>query len=548
MELLVPFVLAHIIDQILPQNNLSGLGIWLGILLSFGLVGVLVALLAQYYAAKASVGFANQVNQALFAHISQLSPQTRNKLSKSALASRLTADNLQVQTGLNLFLRLFLRAPIIVFGAMGMAFLISTRLTLIFLVMIVSLFMIVIGISRLSNPAYADLRQLQEGLMSQTDQQLSGFATIRAFDQTNLELSSFATSNQAYKHQALKVAKLANLINPATYLVVNLALMTLLWQGRIGFVSGRLTAGSLIALVNYLLQILQELLKLATMLTNLNQALVSSRRISGIFSLEKENLDALVSGNVGDSLGFTLKHVSLSYQDGEEPALADLTLNLSLGKLTGVVGATGSGKTSFINLLAGLWQPSQGVIEPHFPDKNALSLKDWRQQVSLVSQDKQLLSGSIRQHLTLGMAKEVSDEQLWWALDLAQAKDFISQRPGQLDATIEPFGRNFSGGQRQRLHLARAILQNRPLMILDDATSALDYVTEGQILAAIAEQLPNTRVIMVSQRLKTLQEADQILVLDKGNLVGQGHHEDLLSNCPTYRDLYQSQAREKVQL
>ncbi|MGT2895532.1 ABC transporter ATP-binding protein [Streptococcus entericus] len=544
LELLVPMALSIIIDQVLPQHQPRLLWFWGAGLIGLATFNVLVALLAQYLAAKASVGFATALNQALFHHVTGLSVHQQQALGNSALLTRLTVDVLALQTGLNLFLRLVLRAPIIVFGAVVMAFFISPSLTIIYLSMVAGLFGLAYGLSRRVSATFLFLKQQQEKLFSVISEQLSGMRLIRAFHQIDREQADYSKHQETYTHETIKAANLANLINPGTYIIVNLSLLVLIYQGRQDIFGGQLSAGALVALVNYLLQILQELLKMMSLTASLSQAWVSGQRIRGLFLEEEENLHQTYPIDHQSVLGYELETVGLTYGSADYPVLSNLSLTLPLGQFVGIVGTTGAGKSSVVNLLAGLLPPSRGRISLRLSRSSAeLTLAEWRQAVRLVPQKSRLLSGTIRSNLMLGLSAPVSDETLWQALDLAQAKTFVQALPEQLDAPVAPLGANFSGGQRQRLALARALVKPSPVLILDDATSALDYLTEMKVLSAIKAQFPDTLLVMVSQRLKNVMTADQILVLDKGQLVGQGTHQELLRSSAIYQNLYQSQLK-----
>lgn len=545
LELLVPLILAGLIDQVLQGESFSSLLPQLGYLVALAFLGVVVALTAQYYAAKASVHLVKDLSDDLFEHISFLPVQSRQELTQQKLLTTLTADTLQVQTGLNLFLRLFLRAPIIVFGAVVMAFSLSPRLALIFLGMVAILFVAIYGLSLYAQPSYQAVKGKQEMLIETLDEHLSGFRLIRAFNQGKREQKNFTQTNQNYQQAAITAANRSTLINPTTYFIVNLALLILLWQGRLSHLTGLIGAGSLVALVNYLLQILQELLKLTTMIASLNQSLVSLKRIKQIFEMPRENLQTeLVQREA--SFAYQLDQVSLTYHQAEEAALKELDLTIPKGMTLAITGSTGSGKSSLLNLLAGLLSPSQGQVKLGQWSGHLPTLNHWREQVSFVAQKNQLLSGSLRSYLTLVMTEEASDDRLWWALELAQAKDFIKERQGQLDTEIAPYGQNFSGGQKQRLAIAKSLLAKKSIIIWDDVTSALDYVTEHRIITGLRQHFPEVTLIMVTQRIKTLQSADKILVLDKGRLAGFGQHQELLMTSTLYRQFYLSQTGKEA--
>lgn len=539
-ELLVPIIIARIVDTIIPSNNEVNLVLMIGLLFLFAVVGVIVAITAQYFSSKAAVGYTRQLTKDLFKKIMGLSKEDRDKLTTSSLVTRLTSDTYQIQTGINQFLRLFLRAPIIVFGAIIMAFNISSKMTIDFLVMVAILFVIVFTMSHLLNPIYASIRRATDKIVNMTRQQLEGVRVIRAFGQVDKEEREFAAANQNYTDLQLKAGRLSSLVTPLTYLVVNSTLILVIWQGNIQIGKGLLSQGMLIALVNYLLQILTELLKMTMLVTSLNQSFISAKRITEVFEKESEDLATELEEMTSD-FAVSVNDMSFTYPTAAEPSLSHIDFQLNPGDFLGVIGGTGSGKSTLVELLTHLYTPQEGRLAIFQNQKSPKTLGKWRSWVSVVPQKAELFQGTIRSNLTLGMRGDVSDETLWKALDIAQASDFVSEKEGQLDATVEAFGRNFSGGQRQRLTIARAIVQKAPLLILDDSTSALDYLTESKLLTAIHEQLSDTTLILISQRTNSLKAADKILLLDKGHQLGFASHDELLASNELYRDIHYSQ-------
>lgn len=539
-ELLVPIIIARIVDTIIPSNNEVNLVLMIGLLFLFAVVGVIVAITAQYFSSKAAVGYTRQLTKDLFKKIMGLSKEDRDKLTTSSLVTRLTSDTYQIQTGINQFLRLFLRAPIIVFGAIIMAFNISSKMTIDFLVMVAILFVIVFTMSHLLNPIYASIRRATDKIVNMTRQQLEGVRVIRAFGQVDKEEREFAAANQNYTDLQLKAGRLSSLVTPLTYLVVNSTLILVIWQGNIQIGKGLLSQGMLIALVNYLLQILTELLKMTMLVTSLNQSFISAKRITEVFEKESEDLATELEEMTSD-FAVSVNDMSFTYPTAAEPSLSHIDFQLNPGDFLGVIGGTGSGKSTLVELLTHLYTPQEGRLAIFQNQKSPKILGEWRSWVSVVPQKAELFQGTIRSNLTLGMRGDVSDETLWKALDIAQASDFVSEKEGQLDATVEAFGRNFSGGQRQRLTIARAIVQKAPLLILDDSTSALDYLTESKLLTAIHEQLSDTTLILISQRTSSLKAADKILLLDKGHQLGFASHDELLASNELYRDIHYSQ-------
>lgn len=544
LELLVPIIIARIVDTIIPSENKGSLVLMIGLLFLFAIIGVIVALTAQYFSSKAAVGYTRQLTKDLFKKIMGLSKEDRDKLTTSSLVTRLTSDTYQIQTGINQFLRLFLRAPIIVFGAIIMAFNISPKMTLDFLVMVVILFVIVFAMSHLLNPIYAKIRQATDKIVNMTRQQLEGVRVIRAFGQVDKEEKEFAAANQDYTDLQLKAGRLSSLVTPLTYLVVNSTLILVIWQGNLQIGKGLLSQGMLIALVNYLLQILTELLKMTMLVTSLNQSFISAKRITEVFEKESEDL-AMAFEQVLSDYAVCVDDMSFTYPTAAEPSLSHIDFKLNPGDFLGVIGGTGSGKSTLVDLLVRLYTPQAGSLAIFQNHQSPKTLGQWRSWVNVVPQKAELFQGTIRSNLTLGINREVSDDELWRALDIAQASDFVSEKEGQLDAVVESFGRNFSGGQRQRLTIARALVQKAPLLILDDSTSALDYLTEAKLLSAIHEKLSDVTLILISQRTNSLKAADKILLLDKGQQLGFASHEELLADNDVYRAIHYSQHQKE---
>lgn len=547
-ELLVPLVIAGIVDTTIPNKDQNHLFMMIFLLFGLAFVGVVVAVSAQYFSSRAAVGYAQGLTNNLYAKIMRLSKEKRDEIGTSSLVTRLTGDTFQIQTGINQFLRLFLRAPIIVTGAIIMAFRISPRLTLWFLGMVLVLTLIIVVASRIVNPLYAKIRVINESIVTSTRQQLEGMRVIRAFGQSERELDNFTTVNKDLKTWQLKTGAIASLISPLTFLVVNMTLIAILWQGNLQIQGGLLTQGMLIALVNYLLQILTELLKLAMMLTNLNQSFISAKRVETIFNLEDEDIKAplTIKKAVQEALVLAIDQISFTYPTASQPSLQGINLRLTEGESLGIIGGTGSGKSTLVNLIMNLYQPQLGSLTIFNNQASPKNLKEWRSWVAYVPQKAELFRGTIRSNLTLGLKHEPSDQELWHALDMAQADDFVRDKELGLDEPVESFGRNFSGGQRQRLTIARALMRPAPFLILDDSTSALDYLTESRLLAAIRENLTSTSLIIISQRTNSLKAVDQILVLDKGHQLGLGNHEELLATNKLYQDIHYSQHQKEA--
>lgn len=546
-ELLVPLLIAHLVDQLIPRQDQGGIFGLVGLLFVFAGFGVLVAITAQYFSSKAAVGYTKELTNDLYEKILSLSKEQRDRLTTSSLVTRLTSDTYQIQTGINLFLRLFLRAPIVVFGSIFMAFTISPQLTLWFIGMVALLTLIIVLMSRLVNPLYARIRKITDRMVTITRQQLQGMRVIRAFGQAAHEEAEFNEVNQDYTKWQLVVSKWSSLISPLTFLVVNGTLICILWQGQASIQIGTLSQGMLVALVNYLLQILTELLKLAMLVTSLNQSFIAAGRIVQVFDEKSEELDQeLDDVSVSDpQLALQIQDLVFTYPLAAKPSLEGIDLSLKKGQTLGIIGGTGAGKSTLVQLLGHLYEASKGSLTIFKDGESPDTLRQWRDWVAVVPQKAELFKGSIRSNLTLGLNEEPNEEQLWWALEVAQAADFVREKEGGLDALVEAFGRNFSGGQRQRLTIARAVLRQAPFLVLDDSTSALDYLTEARLLQALKEKLTETSLILISQRTNSLRSAEQILVLDKGRQVGLGSHEDLVATNPLYQEIHFSQQKRE---
>ena len=541
-ELLVPMVIAGIVDQSIPHKDQGHLWLQMGLLFVFAVIGVLVALVAQFYSAKAAVGFAKELTNDLYRHILSLPKDSRDRLTTSSLVTRLTSDTYQIQTGINQFLRLFLRAPIIVFGAIFMAYRLSPELTFWFLVMVAILSFVIVVLSRLVNPLYSILRKKTDQLVQETRQQIQGMRVIRAFGQEKREIENFQVLNQVYTAIQMKTGYWSSLLTPLTYLIVNGTLLVIIWNGYISIQGGWLSQGALIALINYLLQILVELIKLAMLINSLNQSYISAKRIEEVFAEKPEDILAeIAQKETSSNQSLRVEHLSFTYPDAAQPSLRNLSFAMQQGQILGIIGGTGSGKSSLVQVLLGLYTADKGSISLYRDGRSPRNLSEWRSWMAYVSQKVELFKGSIRSNLTLGMEDPVSDQELWQALEIAQAKDFVSEKEGQLDAEVQAGGRNFSGGQKQRLSIARAVLRRAPFLILDDATSALDTITESNLLKAVQDKLPNTSLILISQRTSTLKIADQILLLEKGEQLALRNHEELMETSQVYREINASQ-------
>ncbi|NQO45740.1 ABC transporter ATP-binding protein [Streptococcus suis] len=544
-ELLVPLAIAHIVDTIIPHGNQGDLVAMLLLLTGLAIVGVLVSILGQYYSAKAAVGVTKQLTEDLFEKVLSLPQASQDTLSRSSILTRLTSDTLQIQAGINIFLRLFLRAPIVVFGALFMAFYISPSLSLYFLGMIAILLVIVAGITAAVSRYLLSIRRDLDSLVGQVRETVTGWRVIRAFGQVAREVAHFQALNLAYKNRQLQAGYWSSLLSPLTFLVVNATLMILIRQGNLAISNNLLEQGMLIALINYLLQILAELVKMVMVVSSINQSYIAGQRIQEIFKQESEDLEGtlpvLQANDPADV--FALYKLDFAYPNAAEQALSGISIQIKKGQLIGIIGGTGAGKTTLVNLLQAFYPMPANQLMYFIDGKSPVNLKTWRANCATVAQQAQLFAGTVRSNLTLGRADR-SEERIWWALKIAQADGFVAEKGG-LDSPVAAFGKNFSGGQRQRLTIARALLKEAPVLILDDATSALDYLTESRLLQAIKEELPDQTLIMVSQRTNSLKTADQILVLDQGQQVGLGRHQDLLESSAIYREIDQSQHGEE---
>ncbi|HEM2812409.1 ABC transporter ATP-binding protein [Streptococcus suis] len=540
-ELLVPLIIAYIVDTIIPNGSQGNLVAMLFLLVGLACIGIIVSLIAQYYSAKAAVGVTKELTNDLYQKVLSLPKSSRDILSSSSLLTRLTSDTLQIQTGINTFLRLFLRAPIVVFGSLIMAFYISPSLSAYFLGMIILLIFIVTVISVMTSRIYQSMRKELDGLVGQVRETVTGWRVIRAFGQREREIKAFQGINQIYKKQQLQAGFWSSLLSPLTFLVVNSTLLILIWQGNIAISHNLLEQGMLVALINYLLQILVELVKMIMVVSTLNQTYISAQRIQEVLDQTSEDVESSLPKVVSEDkeIIFSVRHLSFSYPKSAEESLSDIAFDLRKGQFMGIIGGTGSGKSTLVDLLQALYSVPTNQLSLFIDGKSPKNLKEWRQQIAIVPQQAQLFAGTIRSNLSLGL-EEISDSDLWSALEIAQAKSFIEDKGG-LDSPVEAFGKNFSGGQRQRLTIARAILQKAPILVLDDATSALDYLTESRLLVAIRRELPEQTLIMVSQRTNSLRTADLILVLEQGRQVGLGRHEDLLRSSAIYQEIHQSQ-------
>ena len=507
-------------------------------------IGLLCSFTAQYFAAKSATGCATALRHELFAHIQELGFTEVDTIGTSTLITRMTSDINQVQNGLNLFLRLFLRSPFIVFGAMIMAFMINVKIALIFVIAIPVLSVIVFGIMRWTSPMYKKIQNRLDGVMGVTRENLSGVRVVRAFGKEEAEVERFHKANKDLVDLQIHVGHVSALMNPLTYVVVNIGIIAILNSGAAAVDGGVLLSGDIVALVNYMSQILVELVKLANLVVSLSKAMASLSRVENVLDTETsmkfvDQNEEKEAENVSEET-VRFEHVSLKYAGAGDESLSDISFTVKCGQTIGVIGGTGSGKSSLISLIPRFYDATAGEIYLKGRPIAEWSRESLRKQVAVVMQKAQLFAGTIRSNLLWGRA-DATDEQLWKALQIAQAEEFVQSKPEKLNEPVEQGGRNLSGGQRQRLTIARALVSEPDILILDDSASALDYATDAALRKSLKELPEKTTVFIVSQRTSSLQHADQILVLDDGNLVGIGTHDELLKSCETYREIYESQ-------
>lgn len=549
-ELLVPLVMANIIDYGISNRNMGYIGKMGLLLLLLGVVGLASSITAQFFAAKAAVGFSTQLRQALFDHIEDLSFTDIDKAGTSTMITRMTSDVNQVQSGINMTLRLFLRSPIIVFGAMIMAFTIDVKCALIFVVAIPLLSVVVFGIILSTIPMYKKVQAKLDQVLGITRENLTGVRVIRAFHQEAKESDRFRENNEALSAMQIFVGKISACMNPVTYIIVNGAIIALIYTGAVQVNIGNLSQGEVVAIINYMNQILVELVKLANLIVTMTKALACAERVASVFDIGAdaayvEAQDQKLADKVDKSAPFLdFKHVSLTYQGAGAPTLQDMNFTVNRGDTVGIIGGTGSGKTSLVNLIPGFYPATEGEILLEGRDIRTMSDEELRGRIGVVPQKAVLFKGTIRSNLQWGKP-DATEEEMWKALELAQASEVVDGKPGKLDATVAQNGKNFSGGQRQRLTIARALVRNPEILILDDSASALDYATDAKLRAAIRTLEDKTTTFIVSQRASTIRHADKIIVLDDGEIAGMGNHDELLKDCTVYQEIYYSQYPEQ---
>ena len=549
-ELLVPLVMANIIDYGISNRNMGYIGKMGLLLLLLGVVGLASSITAQFFAAKAAVGFSTQLRQALFDHIEDLSFTDIDKAGTSTMITRMTSDVNQVQSGINMTLRLFLRSPIIVFGAMIMAFTIDVKCALIFVVAIPLLSVVVFGIILSTIPMYKKVQSKLDQVLGITRENLTGVRVIRAFHQEAKEADRFRENNEALSAMQIFVGKISACMNPVTYIIVNGAIIALIYTGAVQVNIGNLSQGEVVAIINYMNQILVELVKLANLIVTMTKALACAERVASVFDIGADAVyvgvqDQKLADKVDKSAPFLdFKHVSLTYQGAGAPTLQDMNFTVNRGDTVGIIGGTGSGKTSLVNLIPGFYPATEGEILLEGRDIRTMSDEELRGRIGVVPQKAVLFKGTIRSNLQWGKP-DATEEEMWKALELAQASEVVEGKDGKLDATVAQNGKNFSGGQRQRLTIARALVRNPEILILDDSASALDYATDAKLRAAIRTLEDKTTTFIVSQRASTIRHADKIIVLDDGEIAGMGTHDELLKDCTVYQEIYYSQYPEQ---
>ena len=570
-ELLVPLVMAAIIDTGIGNGDRGYIGKMCLVMIMLGVVGLVCSITAQYFAAKAAVGFAAKMKHALFAHIQGLSFTEMDTIGTSTLITRMTSDSNQVQNGVNMVLRLFLRSPFIVFGAMVMAFTIDVKAALIFVVTIPVLSVVVFGIMMVTMPLYKKVQGGLDRVLGITRENLTGVRVLRAFNKEESEIARFEESNDGLTSMQKYVGKISALMNPVTYIIINGAVIVLIWIGAWRVEGGIITQGAVVALVNYMSQILVELIKLANLIITITKAIACGNRIQGIFEIQTSMKDPRDSDGKDGSEAFhrneafhgsgefqgdelsreraaqqdgvpavRFENVGLTYKNAGAESLTDINFTAYKGQTIGVIGGTGSGKSSLVNLIPRFYDATRGRVLVCGKDVREYSLEELRRKVGVVLQKAVLFKGTIRENLLWGK-EDATDEEIYRALDISQAREFIDTREGGLDAPVAQGGKNLSGGQKQRLTIARALVRSPEILILDDSASALDFATDARLRKAVREMKDSPTVFLVSQRASSIRYADQIIVMDDGEMAGIGTHEELLESCPAYQEIYYSQ-------
>ena len=563
-ELFVPLVVSSIIDIGIGNEDKGYIVKMCLLLVVLAVIGLTCSITAQYFAAKAAVGCSTGLRHHLFSHIQSLSFTEMDTIGTSTLITRMTSDINQVQNGVNLVLRLFLRSPFIVFGAMVMAFTIDWQAALVFVGAIPVLGIIVFGIMFSTRPLYKKVQAGLDRILGITRENLTGVRVIRAFNKEEQEVEGFRAANEELNHMQKFVGKISALMNPMTYIIVNVAIIILIWVGAVRVNSGTLSQGQIVALYNYMSQILVELIKLANLIISVTKALACANRIDSIFEITssmkdgtadyqvakdepdilKQDKQSQKQDSIESSYAVEFRHVSLQYAGASEESLTDLDFKVKQGETVGIIGGTGSGKSSLVHLIPRFYDATEGEVLLHGKNVNEYRIGSLRERVGIVMQKAMLFEGTIRDNMRWGK-KDATDQEILEALDIAQAREFVDKKDGHLDASIEQGGKNLSGGQKQRLTIARAVLKKPDILILDDSASALDLATDAALRRSLQQMDGNTTVFIVSQRAASLMHADQIIVLDDGVVAGIGTHEELLKSCDVYREIYESQYGSK---
>ncbi len=539
-ELFVPLVMAAIIDTGIGNKDGGFILKMCGILILLAIVGLTCSITAQYFAAKAAVGFATKVRHALFDHIQKLSYTEMDTAGTDTMITRMTSDINQAQSGVNMVLRLFLRSPFIVFGAMIMAFTIDVKAALIFVVTIPVLSVVVFGIMIITIPLFRRVQASLDKVLGVTRENLTGSRVIRAFNKEQEEIADFDESNERLTDVQLFVGKISALMNPLTYIIINVALVILIWTGAIQVNIGKISQGEVVALVNYMSQILVELVKLANLIITVTKAIACGNRVQSIFEMETSLVDG--NGSKKEDTGYTVefRNVSMRYKGAGADTLTGIDFKAKPGDTIGIIGGTGSGKSSVVNLIPRFYDVTEGQVMVDGMDVREYKITDLRDKIGIVPQKAVLFAGTVRSNLAWGK-EDATEEEMQQALSVAQAAEVVDKKDGKLDAEVEQGGKNFSGGQKQRLTIARALVKQPEILIMDDSSSALDYATDAKLRQAIHNMPNRPTVFIVSQRAASIMYADKIIVLDDGTVAGTGTHEELLKDCSVYQEIYYSQ-------
>ena len=549
-ELIVPLVVAQIIDSGIKNGDMTYIFQRFGVLILLAVIGLVCAISAQFFAAKAAVGFATQLRSALFAHIQKLSFTDIDEIGTSTLITRMTSDVNQLQSGVNMVLRLFMRSPFVVFGAMIMAFTVNVKAAFVFVVTIPFLSIVVFGVMLITMPLYKKVQAALDAVLGKTRENLSGVRVIRAFNKEEQEIKEFHESNEALTEIQLLVGRISALLNPVTLIIVNVATLVIIWSGAGQVFEGIITQGEVVALVNYMSQILVELVKLANLIILITKAVACGNRVAAVLEKEPSISDEvtapmLKAAEVNNTdVVVEFKDVFFAYGNSSEKALNTISFEAKKGQTIGIIGGTGAGKTTLVNLIPRFYEASQGKVLVQGVDVKAYPLESLRDKIGVVPQKAVLFQGTIAENLRWGNP-DATEEELMNALELAQALEIVKEKAEGLSFGVEQGGKNLSGGQRQRLTIARALVKNPDILILDDSASALDFATDAKLRMALSTLAKDKTIFIVSQRTSSIQHADKILVLEDGEAVGMGSHTELLETCEVYREIYDSQFKKE---